>query len=47
VELAGRILEKINSHPWEGHTNGPVGPTQHPRSLGSLFPSEGTGAEAA
>jgi hypothetical protein len=47
VELASRILEKINTHQWEGHSGGPVGPTQVPASLGPLFQSEGGTAEAA
>jgi predicted dehydrogenase len=47
VELANRILEKINTHQWEGHSAGPVGPTQVPASLGPLFQSEESASEAA
>ena len=41
IALAERILDKINSHQWEGHANGPIGPSQLPTPLGPLFrPSE-------
>jgi predicted dehydrogenase len=37
VDVATRILEKINSHQWEGTADGPVGPKQLPTPLGPLF----------
>ena len=40
VELACRIQEKINTHQWEGHAAGPIGPKQLPPSLGPLFTRE-------
>jgi predicted dehydrogenase len=39
IALAERILAKINTHQWEGHADGPVGPTQIPPPLGPLFAS--------
>jgi predicted dehydrogenase len=47
VEVATRILEKINSHAWEGDPDGPVGPTHLPPSLGPLFHSAEGNQEAA
>jgi predicted dehydrogenase len=47
VELASQILAKINTHQWEGHASGPIGPTQMPAPLGPLFQSPEGGAEAA
>jgi predicted dehydrogenase len=47
VALAAQILKQINTHQWEGHTGGPVGPTQHPVPLGPLFTSDDTATEAA
>ncbi len=44
IELATRVLDKINSHQWEGHANGPVGPAHPPASLGPLFSVEGEAA---
>ncbi len=37
IELATRILDKINAHQWEGHASGPIGPAHLPASLGPLF----------
>jgi predicted dehydrogenase len=37
VALATRILERINTHQWEGTSAGPVGPTHLPTPLGPLF----------
>ncbi len=40
VEIACRIQEKINTHQWEGHAAGPIGPKHLPPSLGPLFSRE-------
>jgi predicted dehydrogenase len=40
VDIACRIQEKINTHQWEGHAGGPIGPTHLPPSLGPLFTRE-------
>ncbi len=37
VELATHILEKINSHQWEGNAEGPIGAAHPPAPLGLLF----------
>jgi predicted dehydrogenase len=47
VALAMRIIEKIQVHQWEGHSAGPVGPTQLPVALGPLFTTAEPDAEAA
>lgn len=39
VVLAGRILERLQAHSWEGRHDGPTGPTQLPMPLGPLFPA--------
>lgn len=39
IELAERILHKINTHQWEGNADGPVGPQHIPAPLGPLFTS--------
>ncbi|HVS34204.1 MAG TPA: Gfo/Idh/MocA family oxidoreductase [Gemmataceae bacterium] len=40
VELAGRVLEAMAAHRWNGTANGPVGPWQLPTPLGMLFSDE-------
>lgn len=37
IALASRILDKINTHPWEGDLAGPLGPKDLPAPLGQLF----------
>ncbi len=37
IELATRILDRINSHQWEGRAGGPIGPAHPPAPLGPLF----------
>jgi predicted dehydrogenase len=45
VALAGRVLESLRNHPWEGRADGPVGPLHLPAPLGSLFqPAQGGAA---
>jgi predicted dehydrogenase len=46
LELATRILHSLQSHQWEGRTDGPIGPLQLPRPLGPLFPPLEGGAAA-
>ncbi|MBL8793848.1 MAG: Gfo/Idh/MocA family oxidoreductase [Planctomycetia bacterium] len=47
VAVAGRILDKVRGHLWEGKSDGPQGPAQMPMPLGWLFQSgEGRGAAA-
>jgi predicted dehydrogenase len=38
LHLAGRILDSVHSHAWEGDPAGPVGPSRLPLPLGLLFP---------
>ena len=45
LALAGRVLEAIRVHSWDGRSEGAVGPFQVPRPLGRLF--EMPGREAA
>ena len=40
VALAGRVLEAVAAHRWDGSANGPTGPRRLPAPLGSLFTSE-------
>ncbi|MER3415785.1 MAG: gfo/Idh/MocA family oxidoreductase [Gemmataceae bacterium] len=40
IALATRILDKIRSHQWEGHADGPIGPTDYPAPLGPLVPTQ-------
>lgn len=42
--LAGRILESIRTHAWEGHADGPVGPQHPPAAVGPLFQTARTEA---
>ncbi len=45
VALAGRVLESLRRHPWEGVAGGPTGPIDLPVPLGPLFrPSQGGAA---
>jgi len=37
VALAGRILDCIHAHSWDGRLGGPTGPKQFPPPLGPLF----------
>jgi predicted dehydrogenase len=37
LALAGRILDSIAQHRWEGHAGGPAGPRSLPRPLGRFF----------
>jgi predicted dehydrogenase len=37
VALAGRILDSLRQHAWEGDADGPVGPWDVPPALGQLF----------
>jgi len=37
VALAGRVLDSLNRHAWEGDADGPVGPRQLPPPSGALF----------
>jgi predicted dehydrogenase len=46
VELAGRVLESLRNHCWEGARQGPVGPRQLPLPRGQLF-TPGHGEAAA
>jgi predicted dehydrogenase len=47
VALAGQILDSMRQHPWEGQTNGPIGPWDLPRPRGRLFFPPQVGQEAA
>ncbi len=37
LALASRILDGIRAHPWEGHPDGPTGPSHWPKPLDPLF----------
>ncbi len=37
IALAGRVLERVRAHSWEGRADGPTGPGQLPVPLGPLF----------
>jgi predicted dehydrogenase len=37
MALAARILDSIQTHQWDGHAAGPVGPLHLPKPLGPLF----------
>jgi predicted dehydrogenase len=45
VALAGRILDSLRAHAWEGHADGPVGPLHLPPPRGALL--RGPDREAA
>lgn len=47
LALAGRILDSVRQHAWNGTANGPVGPTQLPTPLEMLFPQSGQKSAAA
>jgi hypothetical protein len=38
IALATRILERIQTHAWNGTAGGPAGPLDLPAPLGPLFP---------
>ncbi len=38
VALAGRVLDSLRGHRWDGSAAGPAGPMQPPAPLGPLFP---------
>lgn len=40
IALASRILDRINTHQWEGTADGPFGPNDLPEPLGQLFTAE-------
>ena len=40
VALAGRVLEAMSAHHWDGTAGGPVGPWMLPAPLGTLFTDE-------
>jgi predicted dehydrogenase len=45
VELAGRVLDSLRNHCWEGAREGPIGPRQLPLPRGQLFmPAPGEAA---
>jgi predicted dehydrogenase len=45
IALAKQILDRIQTHPWEGEANGPTGPEQLPAPVGPLFrPLQGDAA---
>ncbi len=46
VALAGRVLECLRLHAWEGHADGPGGPHHLPAPAGALFVPPGRGAAA-
>jgi predicted dehydrogenase len=46
VALAGRVLESLRAHPWEGDAAGPCGPWQLPPPQGPLFVPPGQEAAA-
>jgi predicted dehydrogenase len=37
IALAGRIIESLNRHAWNGQATGPIGPADVPTPLGPLF----------
>ena len=37
LELAERVLTALRNHPWEGSTEGPLGPGGLPQPAGFLF----------
>jgi predicted dehydrogenase len=39
LALAGRILDSLRNHRWEGDADGPVGPSQWPAPRGLLLPT--------
>jgi predicted dehydrogenase len=46
VALAGRVLESLRGHAWEGRADGPMGPLHLPAPLGPLFQPVSGGAAA-
>jgi predicted dehydrogenase len=39
LALAGAVLDSLRNHRWEGHADGPTGPSQWPAPTGLLFPT--------
>jgi len=37
IALAGRVLDSLRAHPWDGNSRGPIGPSQLPAARGPLF----------
>lgn len=37
IALAAQVLQSMQTHRWEGHADGPVGPSHIPEPLGMLF----------
>ncbi len=40
VELAGRVLDSMAAHRWDGAADGPAGPRRLPAPMGTLFTDE-------
>jgi hypothetical protein len=46
IAVAGRIIQRIQQHSWEGSAAGPKGPNELPAPQGALFSTRADSAAA-